>query len=69
MKSMISLHESQKLELKSFTLGDLKLFYVTLLIVDIGVNDIENITARHNVVFSSFQDNKTFFHKTDEKEE
>lgn len=49
------------MEFKSITLVDLKLFYVTFLIVDIGINDIENATARHNAVFFLYQDNKTFF--------
>lgn len=39
---------------KASTLVDLNQFYVTLLIVDIGINDIENTTSRHNAVFSSF---------------
>lgn len=50
------------MEFKSITLVDLKLFYVKLLIVVIGINDIENTTARHNaVIFSLYEDNKTFF--------
>lgn len=42
------------MEFTSITLVNLKLFYVTLLIVDIRINDIENSTPRHNAVFSSF---------------
>lgn len=69
LKSMISLQEKQKLEFKNFLLVDPKLFYMTLLIVDIGINDLENTTGWHNAAFSSFiKIIKTFLHKTDEKE-
>lgn len=45
-----------------------KLFYVTLLIVDIGINDIENTTARHNTAFfSSIKTIKHFFTKQTRK--
>lgn len=58
------------MEFRSITFVDQMLYYMTLLIVDIGINDIETKIARHKDVFSSFTKIiKLFFHKTYEKEE